>query len=89
MAMISCVLGYSTSGYIDEIILALMSIYTLGQPPIVIYDYAQFIADRMHEKLLRMNNERVFKYSIELYHMFLYYQSEKFPFTLQNLDTKG
>jgi len=30
VAMISCVLGYSTSEYIDEIILALMSIYTPG-----------------------------------------------------------
>lgn len=49
VAMISCVLGYSTSEYIDEIILAFMSIYILGQPPATIYDFATFIADRMHE----------------------------------------
>ena len=80
--MISCVLGYTTSEYIDQLILAFMFIYTPGQPPTVIYDYAQFIADRMHEQFLRMSNERVFKYSSILYHMFLYYQPDKFPFTL-------
>lgn len=56
--MISSVLGHTTSEYIDEIILAFMSIYTLGKPPAVIYDYAKFIADRMHDQFLRMNNER-------------------------------
>jgi len=71
--MISSVLGYTTSEYIDENILAFMSIYTPGKPLAVIYDYAQFIADRMHEQFLIMSNERVFKYSSVLYHLFLYY----------------
>lgn len=86
--MISSISGYSTNEYIDEIILAFMSIYTPRQPLVVIYDYAQFITDRMHENFLRMNNQRIFKYSV-LYHMFLYYQSKKFQFILQNLNTKG
>jgi len=89
VAMISCVLGYTTSEYIDEIILAFMSIYTLGQPPATIYDFSIFIADRMHEQFTRMGNERVFKCSSVLYHLFLYYYTEKFPFTLQKLDTRG
>lgn len=66
-----------------------MSIYAPGQPLTTIYDFSTFIADRMHEKFTRMGNEMVFKYSLVLYHMFLYYQLEKFPFTLQKLDTKG
>jgi len=89
VAMISCVLGYITIKYIDEIILAFMSIYTPGQPPATIYDFATFIADRMHEQFTRMGNERVFKYSSILYPLFLYYRSDKFPFTLQILDTRG
>ena len=87
--MISSILGYTTSEYIDEIILAFMSIFTPGQPIVVIYDYAKFIVDRMHDQFLRMSNERLFKYSLVLYHLFLYYQADKFPFTLQMLDTKG
>jgi len=89
VAIISSVLGYTTNEYIDEIILAFMSIYTPGKPPTIIYDYAKFIADRMHDQFLRMSNERVFKYSSFLYHLFLYFQSDKFPFTLQMLHTKG
>lgn len=53
------------------------------------YDYAKFIADRMDDQFLRMSNERIFKYSSVLYHLFLYYQADKFPFTLQKVDTKG
>jgi len=53
------------------------------------YDYAKYIADRMHEQFLRMSNERVFKFSLVLYQLFLYYHADKFPFNLQNLDTKG
>ena len=49
VAMISSVLGYTTSEYIDDIILAFMSIYTPGQPPDVIYDYAKFTANRVHD----------------------------------------
>jgi len=49
VTMISCILGYTTSEYIDEIILSFMSIYTLGKPPATMHDYAQCIADRMHE----------------------------------------
>lgn len=89
VAMISCVLGYTTSEYIDEIILAFMSIYTPGQSPATIYDFATFTADRMHKEFTRMGNERVLKYSFVLYHLFLYYESDNFPFTLQKLDTKG
>ncbi len=73
VTMISCVLGYSTSEYIDELILYFMSIYTPVQPPTIIYDFSIFIADRMHEQFTRMGNERVFKYSSVLYHQFLYY----------------
>jgi len=82
VAMISNVLGYTTSEYIDEIILAFMSICTPRQPLVGIYGYSKFIANRMHDHFLRMSNERVFKYSSVLYHLFLYYQEDKFPFTL-------
>jgi len=49
ITMISCVLGCSTNEYVDELVLAFMSIYTRGQPPVVVYNYAEFIAERMHE----------------------------------------
>jgi len=89
IAMISSVFGQTTSEFVDEIIIAFMSIYSPGQPPTIVFDYAKYIVDKMHDQFMRMENERVFKYSSILYHLFLYYQVDKFPFTLQKLDTKG
>ena len=70
--MISCILGYTIDEFVDEIVLAFMSIFTLGKPLATLYNYAQFIAKTIHEKFTRMHNERVFKYSYVLYHRFLY-----------------
>ncbi|MCY6524809.1 hypothetical protein, partial [Actinobacillus pleuropneumoniae] len=42
--MISYVLGFKTSEHIDEIVLVLLSAYSLGQPPAYKYNYAKFIA---------------------------------------------
>lgn len=88
VAMISSILGYTTNEYIDEIVLAFMSLFTPGQPPSIMYYYAKFIANRMPDHFLRMSNERVFKYSSILRHLFLYYKADKFPFTLQSLILK-
>lgn len=87
--MISNVLGYTISEFVDEIIIAFMSIYSLGQPPAIMFDYAKFMTDKMHDQFMRLENEIVFKYSSILYHLFLYYQADKFPTTLQKLDTRG
>lgn len=47
--MIYVVMGFNTSEYKDELTLVLLSIFTLGQPPTVKYDYASFIADKIHD----------------------------------------
>jgi len=75
MSMISSILGYNTSEYVDDIIIAFMSIYTPRQPPSIRFDYEKFITDKMYDQFMRMDNERVFKYSSILYHLFLYYQA--------------
>ena len=63
IAMISSVLGQNTSEFVDEIVIAFMSIYTPRQPPAIMFGYAKFIADKMHDQFMIMDNERVFKYS--------------------------
>jgi len=88
-SMISCILGFSTNEYLVEIIFSYMSIFTPRQPLAIKFDYAKFISEKMHGQFLRLENERVFKYSSVLYHLFLYYQTDKFPFVVQKLDYKG
>lgn len=52
--MIACILGFTTNEYVDEMTLAYMSIFTPGQPPAAKFDYATFIADKMHDKFMRL-----------------------------------
>lgn len=87
--MIACILGFTTNEYADEITFSFMTIFTPGQPPAAKYDFAAFIADNMHDQFMRLENKRVLKYFIIMYHLFLYYQIDKFPFSVHNTDTKG
>lgn len=89
ITMISCILGSTTNKYVDEMTFAYMTIFTPRQPPVAKYDYVAFIANKIHDQFMILENERVFKYSKILYHLFLYYQIEKFPFSMNKPDTKG
>jgi len=89
VTMLSCMLGYTTGEHVDKPILSFLSIFSPGKPAAVILNFSQFLADRIHDQLIRLPNERVFKYSFVLFHMFLYFQSNKFPANIQKLDTKG
>ena len=55
--MISYVLGFETSEYVDETNFVLLSIFTPGQPPIVKYDYATFIANTIHDQFMSLDRE--------------------------------
>ena len=46
------------------------------------YNYNQFLVDAMHEKLMNITTEGVFKYSSVLFHMFIFQQGEKLPIIL-------
>lgn len=87
--MISLVMGFNTNKYVDEVTLVLLSIFTPRQPPVVKYDYASYIANKIHDQFLRLDNEGVFKYTTFIYHLILCYQSNNFPFPVRKLDTKG
>lgn len=86
--MISLIMGFNTSEFYDEITLVLLSIFTPVQPPAVKYDYASYIANKIHDQFLRLDNEGVFKYTTFIYHLMLYYQLENIPFPVMKLDTR-
>ena len=87
--MISYVISFRTCEYVDETILALMSIFIPGHPPAIKYDFATFISNKIHEKFMRLNREGVFKYTTYINHLFLYYQTDSFQFPINKLDAKG
>ena len=57
--MISYILGFRTSEIMDETVFALMSMFAPGQPPAVKYDYATFIANKIHEQFMNLDRESV------------------------------
>jgi len=61
--MISLVMGFNTSEFIDELTLALLSIFAPRKPIVVKHDYASYIDDKIHGQFMRLENERVFKYT--------------------------
>lgn len=54
--MISYILGFRTSEVVDETVFAIMFMFSPGKPPTVKYDYATYIANKIHEQF--MNLER-------------------------------
>lgn len=89
ITMVSSILGYRTDEHVDEVIFAFISLFTPSKPPTIKFDYAQFIADKMREQLIRLPIERVFKFSTILSYLFLYYQTNKFPMKIRKCDSRG
>ena len=86
--MISPILGYNSIEYVDETVLVMMLMFSPGKTPIC-YDYATYVSDKMHEQLMNLSRERVFRYSSYIYHLILYYQHEKFSFAMKRVDAEG
>ena len=89
ISMLSFILGYFTDEHVDASVLGFFSTFTLGHPPATIFIFAQCLADKMHEKLVKMPEEGVFKHSSVLFHIFMYFQPKIFAINLQNMDVEG
>ena len=59
--MISFILGFKTSEFVNETMFVMLSIFTPGQTPVVKYDYASFIANKINEKFINLEREGAFK----------------------------
>ena len=71
--MLSFILGYFTDEHIDESILGFLSIFVPGQPPAVIYNFVEYVADSIHDHPVKIPTKGVFRYTSFLFHMFLYF----------------
>ena len=87
--MLSCVLGYFTDEHVDASILGFLSIFFPSQPPASTFNFAQYLADAIHDQLVKLTEEGVFKYSSVLFHLLLYFQLERFVVSLQKLEIEG
>jgi hypothetical protein len=79
-------LGYYSDEWVDEPILGFLSIFSTEEKAITQFDYNQFLADIIHEHLFKLLTEVMFRYSSVLVYLFLFFQVDKFSFSLQKLD---
>ena len=49
ISMLYFILGYFTDEHTDEYILGFLSNFVLGKTPTIIYNYAEYIADSIHD----------------------------------------
>lgn len=86
--MIPPILGYSSIEHIDATVLVMMLMFAPGKSPIC-YDYATYISDKIHEQLMNLRRDRMFRYTSYIYHLILYHQHEKFHFSIKRMDAQG
>jgi len=89
ISSLCCLLGYYSDEWVDEPILGFLSIFSIEEKATTQFNYNQFLADNIHEKLFKFSTEGMFRYSSILAHMFQFFEVEKFSFPLQKLDQDG
>ena len=89
ITFISYLIDYYSYQWVHEAIIEFMSIFFIDSKPSIIFNFSQFIADSIHEKLVKFPTEEVFKYASVLVYLFLYSHGGKFNFSLQKLDEEG
>lgn len=76
--VISYLLDYYSYQWIDEAIIAFLSILSIESKPYVLFTFIQFQADEIHEQLVNFFIDEFFHYSSVLVYMFLYFQTYRF-----------
>jgi len=72
ISLISCLLGYQSYELVDEVILGYLSNFSKENNPTFMYNYSQFLVESMHEQLMNIITEGVFKYYSVIVHMFIF-----------------
>jgi hypothetical protein len=82
-------LGYFSDQWVDEPILGFLSIFSTDEKPTTQFDYNTFLVDSIHEKFSNFSTEGMFWYSSILAYMFIFFQADKFSFSMQKMDKDG
>jgi hypothetical protein len=89
ISSLCCLLGYYSNEWVDELILGFLSIFSIEEKATTQFNFSQFLANNIHENLFKFSTKGMFKYSSILAYMFIFFQAEKFPFSLQKLDQES
>jgi hypothetical protein len=82
-------LGYYSDQWVDEPILGFLSIFSTDEKPTTQFDFSSFLADNIHEQFMNFGTEGMFRYSSILAYLFVFFQADKFAFSMQKMDADG
>jgi hypothetical protein len=89
ISSLCALLGYYSDQWVDEPILGFLSIFSNDEQPTTQFDYNTFLANNIHEQFVNFATEGMFRYSSILAYMFVYFQADRFNFSMQKMDADG
>jgi hypothetical protein len=89
ISSLCALLGYYSDQWVDEPILGFLSILSTDEKPTTQFDFSTFLADNIHEQFMNFITEGMFRYSSILAYLFIFFQADKFAFSMQKMDADG
>jgi hypothetical protein len=89
ISSLCALLGYYSDQWVDEPILGFLSIFSNDEKPTTQFDFNTFLVDNIHEQFMNFGTEGMFRYSSVIAYMFVYFQADKFSFSMQKMDADG
>jgi hypothetical protein len=89
ISAVCALLGYFSDQWVDEPIMGFLSIFSNDEHPTTQFDYSTFLANNIHEQFMNFTTEGMFRYSSILAYMFLYFQADRFTFSMRKMDSDG
>jgi hypothetical protein len=74
---------------VDEPILGFLSISSAEERTTTQFDYSTFLVNSIHEQISNLATEGMFRYSSILAYMFIFFQADRFSFSMKNMDKDG
>jgi hypothetical protein len=82
-------LGYYSDQWVDEPILGFLSIFSTNEKPTTQFDFNTFPTNNIHKQFVNFTMEFMFHYSSILAYLFVFFQADKFDFSMQKMDGDG
>jgi hypothetical protein len=89
ISSLCALLGYFSDQWVDKPILGFLSIFSIDERPTTQFDYSTFLVDNIHEQFSNFSTEGMFRFSSILAYMFIFFQADKFSFSMQKMDKDG
>ena len=89
LSSLCSLLGYYLDEWVDEEILGYISIFSTEESSTMQFDYNSFLAVNIHEQLFKFPIEGMLWYYSILAYFFIFFQTDKFLFSMQKLDKNG